>query len=382
MRDALRSARQYTNAWLDDLSDAQWSVPYLATINPPLWEFGHVAWFQERWCLRGRDASGPSLLAHADRWYDSSRVEHRSRWALDLPDRAVTRRYASAVLAATLRALDAAADDDAGLYCFRLALYHEDMHAEAFAYLRQTLSYPAPAAPQASEAPAVPAGLVPMPQLPSPFDIALDGGAFVQGASPGAGFVFDNEKWAHKVHVAPFTIASSPVSETEFAAFVDDGGYTRPQWWSDVGHAWLAADGATRPRAWRRTSRGWERRRFDQWSPIESDAPVVHVNAVEAEAYCRWAQRRLPTEAEWEFGAVNGAIRPYGVWEWTATPFTPYPGFSPDLYEDYSAPWFHTHRVLRGASRATPARLWHPRFRNFYVPERGDVFAGFRTCAI
>jgi ergothioneine biosynthesis protein EgtB len=373
LHDALRGARQYTNAWLDDLIDALWSVPYLPTINPPLWEFGHVAWFQERWCLRDRGRGAPlapSRLAHADRWYDSSRVEHRSRWSLDLPDRAATRRYADQVLHDVLRALEAAREDDDALYFFRLALHHEDMHAEAFAYLRQTLAYPAPVT------------LPAMPLLPQYGDVALAGGSFAQGAPRGAGFVFDNEKWSHEVLVAPFAIASRAVSETEFEAFVNDGGYAQPRWWSESGRAWLGSSGATHPHTWRQDGSTWQRRSFDRWLPLAADAPCVHVNAFEAEAYCVWAQRRLPTEAEWEFAAVEGAIVPCGVWEWTSTAFAPYPGFAPDPYEDYSAPWFYTHRVLRGASRVTPPRLWHPRFRNYYVPERGDVFVGFRTCAL
>jgi EgtB-related family protein len=144
------------------------------------------------------------------------------------------------------------------------------------------------------------------------------------------------------------------------------------------------------PGHWKRREGDWLARRFDRHSPIDRHAPMVHVSLAEAEAYCRWVGRRLPTESEWEFAARNGggdarerhAPMIGGVWEWTATPFAPYPGFTPDPYRDYSQPWFHTHQVLRGGSFATTARIATNRYRNFYMPERSDMFAGFRTCAV
>jgi len=295
----------------------------------------------------------------------------------------------------------------------RLTVFHEDMHDEAFTYTRQTLGYRPPGLP-AAEAPS---------GGPLPGDVDVPGAVLDIGARPGAEpFVFDNEKWAHAVEVAPFSIARAAVSEGDFAAFVEDGGYRRQELWSDDGWAWRAAAGAEAPLYSRREGRDWFRREFDRWRPLDPHRALIHVAWWEAEAYCNWAGRRLPTEAEWELaaggpekrrfpwgdaqpdaehanlgwrrgrpvdvGALPAGETPHGcrqmlgnVWEWTSTPFAPYPGFVADPYKDYSQPWFGTHKVLRGGCWATAARLLRNTWRNFYMPDRRDVWAGFRTCA-
>lgn len=357
---ALRQARTRTLAIYSQLDLDRLEVPCIPVVNPPLWELSHVAWFQEYWCLRyspraGRPTRAP-LLAAADRWFDSSAVAHPTRWHLDYPPRRELFAYMEATLDATLAALAASADDER--YFFELALLHEDMHGEALLMTLQTLGLPAPPVD----------GLVAAPARRAATDVRFDGGEFLMGSAAGGNrFVFDNEKWAHPVRVARFAMSSRTVTQGEFADFLLDRGGAVP------GH-------------WRREDGEWRVRRFDRWVPLDRAEPMIHVSQHEAEAYCRWAGRRLPTEAEWEFAAVH---RPDafeqligGVWEWTSSPFEPYPGFSADPYKEYSAPWFGSHFALRGGSFATRSRLMHAKYRNFYLPGRSDVFAGFRTCAV
>lgn len=375
LHDALLDSRQYTKSLVDDLSDAQWTVPVLAAINPVLWEVGHVGWFMERWCLRPRgDHLGESRLTDADRLYDSSGVEHAERWRLQLPSRAFTMRYLDDVLDATLDALQRTGESDAELYFFRLTLYHEDMHAESLLQLRQLLGYPAPFG-----RPVCPATMGEASD-----DVTLHGGEFEQGASPRAqGFVFDNEKWAHPVAVRAFTIARRPVTQAAFLAFIEDGGYRRDDLWSAAGRAWRELAQADHPAYWHRTDAGWEQRVFDRWEPLRPLVPMAHVTAHEAEAFCRWAGRRLPTEAEWVWALHSSPerLRWGDVWEWTASTFAPWPGFQPHPYRDYSQPWFDGRPVLRGASFMTQPRVRHPDYRNFFPATRNDIAAGFRSCA-
>ena len=414
----VRDARRRTLELIGDLDDGQLLGPRLPTVNPLLWEIGHVAWFQEWWVLRRGDSLSP-LRAEADSLYDSAAVAHDTRWDLLLPGRDVTLRYLARVEDLVLERLARGPSPDE-VYFTLLSVFHEDMHAEAFTYTRQTLGYPAPRL--SGDGGSAPAG----EDAPWDGDVTVAGGVYSLGAEPAEPFVFDNEKWAHPVPLRPFAIARAPVTQTEFAAFVEDGGYCRPELWADAGWAWRERAAAERPVYWRREADGWQRRDFDRWVPLEPHRPVIHVNWYEADAYCRWAGRRLPAEAEWEaaaswsgpgeskrrfpwgadaptpeqvnldgqaVGCVGVAAHAAGdspcgcrqmignVWEWTADDFLPYQGFTPDPYKEYSAPWFGDHKVLRGGCWATRGRLLRNTWRNFYRPHRRDVFAGFRTCA-
>ena len=152
------------------------------------------------------------------------------------------------------------------------------------------------------------------------------------------------------------------------------------------GWAWRRRHSPGRPQGLRCDDGRWQRAVFGQWQDLGLQEPALHLTQHEALAWCRWAGRRLPTEAEWECAAVaaanGGDAFAWGeVWEWTASPFAPYPGFEPHPYRDYSMPWFDGRPVLRGASFATWPALRHPRYRNYFPADRHDIFAGFRTCA-
>ena len=420
----VRDARLRTLELVADLSDEQLMGPRLRIVNPLLWEIGHVTWFQEKWVLRHAGGQAP-LRADGDSLYDSAAIPHDSRWDLPLPSRANTLAYLVSVRDLVLERIAQGKLTERDRYFITLAVFHEDMHTEAFTYARQTLSYPPP----------VFSGLMPMnggEPGPLPGDVEFPGGRFLLGAGSQEPFVFDNEKWAHPVEVRPFAMARSAVTQAEFAEFVEGQGYSRREFWSEPGWHWRGSVGAEHPVYWKREAEGrWLRRNFDCWVPLEPHRPVLHVNWWEAEAYCNWAGRRLPTEIEWEvaasgepahsgkgladvkrrfpwgddlpgseranlgwraMGTVDVNALPAGdsafgcrqmignVWEWTANDFGPYPGFEIDPYREYSQPWFGTHKVLRGGAWPTQPRLLRNTWRNFYTPDRRDVWAGFRTC--
>jgi iron(II)-dependent oxidoreductase len=416
----LLDARAVELELLDGLSDTQMLGAPRYFLEPPIWEMGHVGWFQEYWILRHLDRAAP-LLRGGDGIYDSFKVSYRRRWDHTYPSRAETLAYITDVLARTTARLgerEPTADDR---YFYTLAALHEDMHAENLTLIRQTLGYGLP------KLSAIRPGMPEPEPGYVPRDVAVPGGTFTLGATADEPFVFDNEKWAHPVEVALFRIASTPVSNAEFRAFIDDGGYRRRELWGRRGWDWRRREGAEHPLFWVRDVReGWIECRFGASEPLEPWHPVTCVNWYEAEAYCRWARRRLPTEAEWEMAAtlepltgrkrrfpwgdepptparanldyraggtidvraLPGGDSPVGcrqmignVWEWTADTFDAYPGFVCDPYEEYSQPYFGTKKVLRGGAWTTRSRLIRGTWRNFFMRHRRNIFAGFRTVA-
>jgi iron(II)-dependent oxidoreductase len=437
--EAFREARARTFDLVHDLSDEQLLGPRLPIVNPLRWEIGHIAWFQEFWVLRHLAGRSP-ILKHGDELYDSARVAHDTRWDLPLLERDETVAYMGQVLERVIeqagntsrKLIDAEGYDQE--YFLNLVLLHEQMHDEAITYTRQTLSYPAPKIATVNSVRLEDQNALAQSVDYRTGDVEIPGGKFTLGNIADQVFVFDNEQLAHEVEIEPFVISKTSVSNREFRTFVEDDGYRRSDLWSTEGWQWRTAASAEHPVYWQREENGrWLRRNFDEWVALDERLPVIHVNWHEADAYCRWAGRRLPTEAEWEMAAsaesstkgrsltehkrrypwgddsptperanldwrAMGCIMvdalPAGdsafgcrqmignVWEWTASDFRPYPGFVAGPYKEYSEPWFGNHKVLRGGCWATRSHLIHNCYRNFYTPDRRDVWAGLRTCAL
>lgn len=388
---ALQASRADTLATFDAYCAALpgLRVPLRPELNPPLWELGHIGWFQEYWLARlpghrqgwRADPEGPRHAprrADADALYHSGQVAHDSRWRLPLPDAAQTRSELAAQLQGTLELLDRTPPDDDALYFFRLSLLHEDMHHEAALYMAQGLGL-------AIEDPRWQPRPLPGPATGLRFEAA----PWLLGSAAQAGFAFDNELAAHEVQLPATRIDSQVLRWADYLPFAESGGYLDDRLWTEEGRRWRDAGQVTAPRYLRRGhSRGnheeWQAWRHGRWQALDLALPACHLSGHEAQAWCRWAGRRLPAEAEWERAALSGneAFRWGDVWEWTASAFAPYPGFRAHPYRDYSAPWFDGRPVLRGASFMTQPRMHHARYRNYFPAHRNDVPAGFRSCAL
>ena len=375
---ALRELRGRTLQVFDAFVQAgMLQVPQTSELNPPLWELGHIAWFQELWTSRNpaRDdgvrcnptfARLPSVMAQSDNLYDSSAVAHDSRWSLPLPTTDATKDYLAATLQKTLNLLETAGQSDDALYFYRLVLFHEAMHLEAAIYMAQALGV------------AVDVMLFSAPQnttksiankayfTPASSQIGIKNTVWTLGGpenNPNSGFAFDNELGAHTVNIAAFDIDSQAVRWRPYLQFVQ-------------------ATGHALPRYVRKAAQGYEHQHFGHWQPLDMQAAAVHLSWHDAQAYCAWAGRRLPTEAEWECAALTTNMAWGEVWEWTSNAFVPYPGFTAHPYRDYSEPWFHTRPVLRGACLATQPMMRNAKYRNYFMADRTDIFAGFRTCKV
>jgi EgtB-related family protein len=261
------------------------------------------------------------------------------------------------------------------LYFYWLVLQHEAMHLEASAYMAQSLGLPFKALwpEETANAEKSQASKTKSQQSLTELKTArvpsqtwkLGSRDFSSNSdTKQIPFCFDNELIEKTCSIQDFEISLQPVNWAQYLDFLNSSGHRMPNYI-------------------RQTGTDFETELFGLWRPLNKDAPAVHLSWTDAQAYCAWAQCRLPTEAEWDCAAKTLPDFEWGdVWEWTQDTFAPYEGFVAHPYTEYSAPWFGTHKVLRGASHFTHAVLRHVNYRNFFTPERDDIYAGFRTCAL
>jgi iron(II)-dependent oxidoreductase len=431
---ALDETHQCLSQLILDISGHQTVFPYHPGINPPIWEWGHTAFFFEFFILRNKDQISP-IMPGMDPIWDSFDIDHHDRWKPGMvPSLEQTQAYVQDVYHRIRHRIEINPLLSDDLYLYKYAIFHQHMHIESLIWCRQTLGYPAPKSVNLD-------GQYNLKKY-NQQDVQIPGGEYRIGQPAGrpdfAGqhFSFDAEKPGVIIHLNPFSISRTLVSKGEFIDFMNDDGYSRPELWSFGGKKWLQAlrqkdNDMTRPNQqqdgpiyWKKKQGEWQERYFDQWYPINYSAPITHISYWEAEAWCHWAGRRLPTEYEWEAAALGNrkgesfhdfpwgdemdATRvdmdcrlmatglvtdfetgqsPFGllqcigtVWEWTSSQFLPYPGFTMDMYPFMSTLQFGYHKVTKGGSCATSSRLIRGTYRQAYLPFRRDAFTGFRTC--
>jgi gamma-glutamyl hercynylcysteine S-oxide synthase len=390
---ALMDARNHT---LHTMGQLQANLPSMggtgtaAQVNwvEPLWLLGHVGWFQEWWIGRNtqrdlgeRCPAQPMRLAsiepRADACYNPALSTRVQRAAQDYPDLQTIKTYLLETLESTLELLEKTPEQDDNLYFYRLALAREDQIGEQLAVLAQTMGLKMQ----------LPASTVYVARQP----LAMPATHWQLGA-PAGGFAWDNERAAHTVQVPEFEIDAQPVGWAQYVEFIDDGGYDEAAHWSSAGWQWLQECAATEGRRGPRfvdqigvASGAVLLTRFGMAQRAPGGASAIHMSWYEADAYARWAGRRLATEVEWEIAAHKAqgmGFRWGDVWEWTANTFRPYPGFVPGPWAHYSGENFERCKVLRGGSFATRARMKQPSFRGFALPQSDGGFWGFRTCAL
>jgi iron(II)-dependent oxidoreductase len=410
---SLEAARARTLGLLAPVPDAEQRGQVSDLMSPLCWDLAHIGHYEELWLVRQLMGTPPTDPRFDD-VYDAFKHPRGDRPALDLLDAVGARDFDAAVRARALEVLDEIdlKPDDPLLadgFVYGMVVQHEHQHDEtllATLQLMNEFAHPdadGPNEPSAAGAPAT-----------RPRDVTIPGGDYTIGTD-NEPWAYDNERPAHVVTLAPFRIDTTPVTNEQYQVFVESGGYDDPGCWSDAGWAWREEAALVAPQFWQRARSGeWMRRRFGRVEPIPPDEPVQHVCWYEADAYARWTDARLPTEAEWEVAAHgtpldaadlwrDGAHRCFapapvgttgdavsaqrtrgmigGVWEWTASDFLPYPGFRSFPYREYSEVFFGSeYKVLRGGSWATHPSAVRTTFRNWDFPIRRQIFAGFR-CA-
>ena len=414
----LERARARTLAFVDQLSETDQRAQHSPLMSPVVWDLAHIGNYEELWLLRALDGRAP-VDPTLDDLYNAFEHPRWTRPSLPILGPAEARAYNALVrgeVLALLERLDVSSDADDRLrqdgFVYGMVIQHEHQHDETLLATLQLMGERA--LPPPGSAPAGPATVDPL-TLPAMRLIA--GGPFTMGTD-GHPWAYDNERRAHEVDLPPFLIDTFPVTVGDYLEFMADGGYEHEDLWAPAGWAWRNEAGLVAPEFWRREGEGgWSVLRFGRRIDTDAirDEPVQHVGWYEADAYCRWAGKRLPTEAEWEkaalgspdenetrhpmvanLGAVHDGPAPVGacptgasgwgvhqllgdVWEWTSSPFLPHPGFRAWPYREYSEVfWGDEYRVLKGGSWAADPVAVRASFRNWDYPIRRQIFSGFR----
>jgi iron(II)-dependent oxidoreductase len=363
---ALERARRRTEELLERLSDDELTRQISPVQSPLVWDLAHIAHFEELWLVRQR--GGRAVLTDYDDLYDAFAHSRPERGRLPLLPPRAARAYMREVRDAVLSRDDGLSLDRA---LVAMVVQHEVQHRETMAQTLALAGLPGPD-PQRP------------PEVEASGSVLVGGGSFTLG---GAGlWSYDNERPAHSVDLPPFRIDRALVTNGDYAAFVDGGGYDDRAAWSEEGWGWRKAERVEAPLYWQLDDGRRSHRRFDVVEPLRQREPVQHVSCYEAEAYARWAGKRLPTEPEWEAAVkTSGAAIEHArgaVWQWTASLFEAYPGFRPFPYREYSEPFFGgEYRVLRGGSWCTDPVVARVTFRNWDLPQRRQIFAGLRCAA-
>ena len=354
----LAEARERTIALIAPLGDELLNKVYSELLSPLAWDLGHIANFEELWLVQRVGGRAP-LHGELGRFYDAIENPRKERGALPILRDEELRSYLDEVRARTLEVLetvDIGPDNPDPLlregFVYEMLVAHELQHQETMLQLLQLLDVPY------RPAEADPERFAPVPVGDEGGTVRVEAGTYGIGA-PDRGFAYDNERGRHDVELAAFEIDRTPVTNAAYIAYME-------------------ATGAEPPMYWERDGAGWARTAMGIRVPVDPARPVVHVSHGEAEAFARWAGKRLPTEYEWEAAApqLEGVG---GAWEWTSSDFLAYPGFQAFPYDEYSKVFFgDAYKVLRGASWATHPHVSRPSFRNWDLPQRRQIFAGIR----
>ena len=416
----LERARARTSGLTDVLDDAELVRQHSRLMSPLVWDLAHIGNQEELWLLRDIGGRDPILPETVDQLYDAFQHPRADRPSLPLLDPVESRSYVVDVRSKVLDLIERTPLHGRRLtergFVFGMIAQHEQQHAETMLATHQlrkgeaVLDAAAPPAPEAA---------------PRQVEVLIPGGPFTMGTSAHP-WALDNERPAHSEDVPAFRIDAYPVTNGAYQEFIADGGYDDRRWWHPAGWQHRQDSGITAPLFWQREGSRWFRRRFGRLEPVPATEPVMHVCWYEADAYARWAGKRLPAEREWEkaarhdpdtgrdrlypwgdedptpesanlgqrhlqpaaVGAYPAGASPLGVhqligdvWEWTSSDFAPYPGFSAWPYKEYSEVFFGPdYKVLRGGSFAADRVACRGTFRNWDYPIRRQIFSGFR-CA-